>query len=373
MADSNRVSAVAPERPAEDVGVSFDRVGRLGLITLDRPKALNALTLPMIGLIRPQLAEWACDDQVAAVVIRGAGDRAFCAGGDVVAVYRDGLAAKRKAGSGLTQTFFQHEYRLNHQIHTFPKPYVSLIDGISMGGGVGLSVHGSHRVVTEAALFAMPEVGIGLFPDVGGTWFLPRCPGEIGTYLALTAYRCDAADCLYSGYATHGVHRDRLNAVLDRLSEADWTQGPATGVVDAVLTGFDATLGEPSLAAQRAWIDRCFTGNGVGDILTRLDGTEHEPAMAAAAIIRKQSPTSIKLSLAALRRGADMCYDDCVTMEYRLTQMCMAGDDFFEGIRAALIDKDRSPRWRPDTLDAVTDASITSAFAPGDFPDLVVA
>ncbi|MCB9957627.1 MAG: enoyl-CoA hydratase/isomerase family protein [Rhodospirillaceae bacterium] len=356
----------------EGIGVGFDVVGRLGVITLDRPKALNALTLPMIDRLRPQLADWAADDAIAAVAIHGAGERAFCAGGDVIAIYQDGLAHKAGAGFGLTHSFFIGEYSLNHQIHTFPKPYVSLVNGISMGGGFGLSVHGSHRVVTERTTFAMPEVGIGLFPDVGGTWFLPRCPGRVGRFLGLTAHRCDGPDGMYVGYGTHAVSGDRMGAVLDALTTADWSQGPAHGVVDGVLAGFAVDLGPAELAVSRPWVDAAFGHPTVEAILDALDASAEEDAHKAAAAMRRMSPTSLKLALEALTRGADMAYSDCVTMEYRLMQSCMARTDFFEGIRALLIDKDKKPRWQPADLPSVTERDIAAAFAAGDFEDLVV-
>ncbi|MCA8932463.1 MAG: enoyl-CoA hydratase/isomerase family protein, partial [Rhodospirillaceae bacterium] len=318
----------------EGIGVGFDVVGRLGVITLDRPKALNALTLPMIDRLRPRLDEWAADDGIAAVAIHGAGERAFCAGGDVIAIYEDGLAHKAGAGYGLTHSFFIGEYSLNHQIHTFPKPYVSLVNGISMGGGFGLSVHGSHRVVTERTTFAMPEVGIGLFPDVGGTWFLPQCPGRVGRFLGLTAHRCDGPDGMYVGYGTHAAAADRIGDVLDALSTADWSREQAYGVVDNVLARFAVDLGPAELAASRPWVDAAFGHDSVEAILEALDATEVEEAQTAAAAMRRMSPTSLKLALEALTRGAEMAYRDCVTMEYRLMQTCMARNDFFEGIRA---------------------------------------
>jgi enoyl-CoA hydratase len=352
--------------------VVLETRGPLGLITLNRPKALNALTLDMIHRMHPQLDDWAADPAVRAVVIRGAGDRAFCAGGDVLSIWHDGMAIRRgEPGTGMTEDFFRYEYMLDHRIHTFPKPYVSLLDGVTMGGGFGVSVHGSHRVATERTLFAMPETGIGLFPDVGAGWFLPRCPGETGTYLGLTGTRCEAPDCRYIGYATHYVPAERLDALIADLAEADWAGDPQA-VTDAVLARHAGEAGAPSLAAQRDAIDRCFRFDTVEAILEALAAEGGDWADQTRRTLLGRSPSSLKMSLRELRLGASMTYADAVTMEYRLSQACMAGNDFFEGIRAQLIDKDRAPKWRPATLEEVPEAAVEQWFMPLGERDLVV-
>ena len=357
---------------SEPLGVRFETLGNVGLISLDRPKALNALTHGMILAIGPQLRSWADDPNVAAVVIRGAGDRAFCAGGDVLEIYRDGLAAREGKGNGLTRDYFRAEYTLNHLIHTFPKPYVALADGIVMGGGVGLSIHGSHRVVTEATAFAMPEVGIGLFPDVGATWFLPRCPGELGTYLALSGDRCGPGDCVYIGFARHFIRRARLGDVVDALAGATWTGRPANAVVEEILDGFSEPPGDNHLSVHRDLIDHCFSADSIDGVLGRLEAAGTDWARETAATIRTRSPSSLTIALRALRDGRTLDYPACVAMEYRLTQWCMAGNDWYEGIRALLVDKDKTPRWRPSSLDEITGADVDRAFTPLGEADLLV-
>ena len=360
------------EAASPEPEVLFARRGAVGVITLNRPKALNALNLAMIREMLPRLRAWAEDDAVRAVVIQGAGEKAFCAGGDVRAVYEDGLAMKRGEGDGaLTRDFFRQEYILNHLIHSFPKPYIALLDGITMGGGVGLSVHGAFRVASERILVAMPETGIGLFPDVGGGWFLPRCPGEIGTYLALTGHRCHAADALYAGFATHHVPAEAQPALLDALCAADWSGDPAA-TAKTILDGAHRDPGPAPLAERRAAIDATFAGDRVEDVLAALEARGDAWAQETLAILARLSPTSLKVSLRQLRRCAPLSYAEVVTVEYRLSQACMRGVDFYEGIRALLVDKDRNPRWSPDSLAAVDDALVEGHFAPPGDGDLVV-
>nr|WP_207462646.1 enoyl-CoA hydratase/isomerase family protein [Azospirillum sp. SYSU D00513] len=351
--------------------VLCERRGPLGLITLNRPKALNALTLDMVRVIDPALKEWAADPTVKAVVIRGAGDRAFCAGGDVRALYEAGLAAREGRGSGgFTRDFFREEYSLNRRIKTFPKPYIALLDGFTMGGGVGLSVHGGYRIVTEKTVFSMPETGIGLFPDVGGTFFLPRCPGRIGEYLGLTGARLKAADALYAGVGTHHVPGAELEGLLEDLSSAGW-DGDAHAVAEAVIARHAAPAGDPPLGLQRAAIDRCFAGDRVEDILAALGAEGTDWATKTAADLRTLSPTSLKVTLEQVRRGRELSFDEAMALEYRLTQAILARPDFYEGIRAVLIDKDRNPKWSPASLEAVGEAEIAALFDPPQRPELV--
>ncbi len=341
-----------------------ERRGALALVTLNRPRSLNALTLSMFRGLAARAAAWAADPEVAAVVIAGAGERAFCAGGDVVAVY-DSARGDRKLAAEL----FRVEYTLNRDLFRYPKPAIALIDGIVMGGGAGISLHGSHRVATERTLFAMPETSIGLFPDVGSSYVLPRLPGELGLYLGLAGARLAAADCLYAGIATHYVGRARLPALVDALAAADWS-GDARAVANAVIAAFASAPGDPPLAARRAAIDRCFSGGSVEAILAALEAEESGWAQETRSTLRKCSPTSLKVTLRQLRAGATLDFEDAMTMEYRLSQACVAGHDFVEGIRAAVIDKDRAPKWRPASLAEVSEAMIDAQFIPPEDGDL---
>lgn len=338
--------------------------GSLGMVTLNRPKALNALDVGMIRALRPVLETWAGERSVKAVVVRGAGGRAFCAGGDVRAVAASLGTSPPEGQEPLSRAFFREEYGLNHLIHHFPKPYVSLVDGICMGGGLGLSVHGSHRVVTERLVLAMPETGIGLIPDVGGGWFLPRFPGEAGTYLGLTGARCGAADARWLGYATQQVSAERLDAVVEALGAADWGTGPAHEVATRVLEGFASEAGPSGLSAHAEEINRCFGQDTVEGILAALEAEGTPWAEETRTTLGRMSPTSLKVTLRQLRRCRGRPYDEVVGVEYRLSQHCTARPDFREGIRAVLVDKDHAPRWNPPTLEAVTDADVEACFGP---------
>ncbi len=333
--------------------VLTERRSTLGIITLNRPQALNALSHDMVLAIDRQLAEWEHDFAVAAVLIRGAGDRAFCAGGDIRAFYdlRDGGAAE------LSAVFYRDEYRLNRRIFRYPKPYIALVDGVTMGGGVGVSVHGTHWVATERTLFAMPETGIGFFPDVGGGYFLPRLPGQIGMYLALTGARLKAPDCLYAGIANRIIPASRAEELTDALAR------PGSHI-DAVLAAFADDPGSAPLAQHRDIIDRCFAAEGVSAILAALDRETSPWAAETAATIRRVSPTSLKVAFRQIHAGAGLSFEDNMKMEYRLSQRFNAGHDYFEGIRAAIVDKDRSPKWQPATVEEVSDDDIGKYFAP---------
>ena len=344
--------------------VLLERRGPVGLVTLNRPKALNALDQGMIRALHPALEAWAREPEVKAVVIRGAGGRAFCAGGDVRAVALSLGSAAPEGQEPLSRAFFREEYRLNHLIHHYPKPYVALVDGICMGGGLGLSAHGSHRVVTERLVLAMPETAIGLFPDVGGGWFLPRFPGEAGTYLGLTGARCNAADALWLGYGTQHVTHDRLESLVEALAAADWGVGEAREVATRVLSGLASEPGASPLRVQREAIDRCFAKDSVEEIVAAL-GAEGTPwAEETRATLGRMSPTSLKVTLRQLRRCRGRPYDEVATVEYRLSQHCTALPDFREGIRAVLVDKDNRPKWSPPTLAEVPESLVEACFAP---------
>jgi len=343
--------------------ILFEKRGRAGLVTLNRPAALNALTHGMVTALQAQLDAWRDDASVAHVVVVAAGERAFCAGGDIRHIYDQG-----KAGDPRQIEFFRDEYRLNADIKHYPKPYITLIDGIVMGGGVGVSVHGSHRVGSERMSFAMPEVGIGFFPDVGGTFFLPRMPGEAGLYCGLTGTRLNQADSLWSGVITHAVpseHFDDLVAALAGASD-----------VEATLAGFAADPGPSVLAKNAPAIDRCFSGGSLSEILKRLDsvtGEDAEWAAKTATQIRKKSPTSVEIAFQQLRRGAKLDFDDCMRLEFRIVSRLLRGHDFYEGIRATIIDKDNVPRWQPPELSHVDILDIEAHFQASEHGDLTFA
>jgi len=339
---------------SDSAEVMLEERGRLGVITLNKPQALNALSLTMIEAMEPQLHAWAGDDAIAAVVIQGAGERAFCAGGDIRELYD-------KRGTDFGPTYYRAEYTQNVTIFNYPKPYIALMDGVVMGGGVGVSVHGSHRVVTERTLFAMPETGIGLFPDIGASWFLPRCPGEIGMYLGLTGYRMRAADCLYAGIGDVYIPSDRFDAMFDAL--ANTTSDAA--VISAVLAELSGDPGPDKLAAHRAEIDRCFSATSVEAILARLAAEGSAWADETAQIIGSKSPTSLKVTFRQLRTGPGLQrFEDVMQMEYRIADRCFRGHDLFEGIRAVVIDKDGAPRWSPAELAGVGETDVDEYFAP---------
>ncbi|MEE8536168.1 MAG: enoyl-CoA hydratase/isomerase family protein, partial [Kiloniellales bacterium] len=340
-----------------DRDILFELHGAVGVVLLNRPQALNALTLAMIEAFDRRLRLWAGDPGVAAVLIKGAGERAFCAGGDVRAITRAG-----EAGEPLTADFFRAEYTLNRRIKTWPKATVAVVDGLAMGGGVGVSVHGSHRVVSERMVMAMPETRIGLFPDVGASYFLSRLPGALGIYLGLTGARMAAADALSLGLATHFVASDRLPALEAALFAADWSGTDPRAVASVTTERFAGDPGVSPLAERRAVIERCFAGESVAAILTALEAEGGDWATQTLADLARCSPTSLKITFEALRRGAGLDFDQVMVMEYRLSQACMAGHDFYEGIRAVVIDKDNAPAWEPDRLEAVTPELVEAHF-----------
>jgi enoyl-CoA hydratase len=332
----------------EDTVVT-SRDGRVGRILLNRPRALNALDLPMIRACTAILQTWRHDPHVDAVVIQGAGDRAFCAGGDIRAL-RDGQISGDRAS---VDQFFTEEYALNIIIATYPKPYIALIDGICMGGGIGMSVHAPYRVATEHAGFAMPETAIGFFPDIGATFLLPRLPGELGTYLGLTGLRVSGADAVHAGLATHFTPR----ASLPDLSAALARDGVAA------LAAYNTPLPPFSLADHRAAIDHCFSAATVAEIFSRLEATHADWAHAALKSLHHVSPSALHWTLRALRRGRDLTLTQALDAEFALTRTTMAHPDFAEGVRAMIVDKDRKPAWQPAKIEDVDPACIDALFA----------
>ncbi len=330
--------------------VTARRDGRVGRLLLDRPKALNALTPEMIVALSEALASWRDDPAVHAVVIEGAGGRAFCAGGDIRAVRGWALAGD---GDAIAR-FFADEYALNLAIATYPKPFVALVDGICMGGGIGVSVHGTVRVATEAALFAMPETAIGFFPDVGATFFLPRLPGEFGTWMGLTGARLGGAEAVQAGLATHFVPRERLSDLSAALAEDGM----------AALSRFAAPP-EGTLPADRAVIDRCFAGDDVSAMRARLADETGERAHAALSALDAASPSSLCWSLALLRAGARRTLPACLDAELAMARTVTRHADFAEGVRAMVVDKDRTPRWSPPRLADVDHGAIAAMLPRG--------
>jgi enoyl-CoA hydratase len=331
-----------------ETSVVARRDGRIGHLLLNRPKTLNALDLDMIRALTAALEGWRDDPFVHAVVIEGAGDRAFCAGGDVRAIRAHALSGD----TATIEDFFAEEYALNALIAEYPKPYIALIDGICMGGGIGVSVHGAIRVTTEAGMFAMPETAIAMFPDVGATFFLPRLPGELGMYLGLTGARLMGADAVHAGLATHFVKKvalPDLRAALARDGAA------AVGV-------FAETLPPFSLAPHRAAIDRCFSAESLRDVLRALDG-EDKLGAEILATLRKVSPSAVFWSFAMIRRGARHNLRDCLGAELRFTRRVTVHPDFAEGVRAMVIDKDRQPKFSPATLEDVDPVAIAEMVA----------
>jgi len=344
--------------------ILFAREGGVGTVLLNRPQALNAFTLGMYRRFDPALRAWAKDQEIHAVLIEGAGDRAFCAGGDVRAVYKAGKGIS--GDPSFTSVFFAEEYRIIRRIHHYKKPYIAILDGITMGGGAGVSVNGVYRVATEKTMFAMPETGIGLFPDVGATRFLNLCPGHIGRYLGLTGARLGAADALYCGFATYFVPRERVPELRAALTGIAWDAGREKAQVEAVLARFNADPGPPPLGVRRAAIDRCFGHDRIETILDALAAETGDPLWAAEtrATLLTKSPTSLRITLRQLVLGQAFDLEDALRLEYRMTQHVMAAHDFYEGVRAALVDKDQKPRWRPGSLAEIDEAAAEAYLAP---------
>ncbi|MFJ3895065.1 enoyl-CoA hydratase/isomerase family protein [Streptomyces sp. NPDC090083] len=332
--------------------VQFHTTGRAAHITLDRPKALNALTHDMVLRIDEALTGWEQDPAVETVVISGAGERGLCAGGDIRAIHDDA----RDGDGSASAAFWRDEYRLNARIARYPKPYVAFMDGIVMGGGVGVSAHGSFRIVTERSRVAMPETGIGFVPDVGGTYLLALAPGELGTHLALTGAQLGAADALHCDLADHYVPSRSLPELLAALAHA-----PAREVIGRYTR--EAPPGE--LAAAKAWIDDCYRAPTVEGIVERLLDHGDSAAKQTAETLLTKSPTALKVTLAALRRARRLGpLENVLDQEYRVSCHALTAPDLVEGIRAQVIDKDRDPRWSPPTLAEVTDADVERFFAP---------
>lgn len=349
--------------------VAFEVRGHLGIITLNRPEALNSLTRLMCESIRIQLQDWAEDAEVAQVLIRGAGDRGLCAGGDVASVYWEMVERQDQDGGPLlpegapifaadfpSEEFFAVEYAMNLTIAEYSKPYIALMDGVVLGGGIGVSAHGSHRIVTERSRIGMPETTIGFAPDVGGTHLLARAPGELGVHAGVTGIHLSASDAIHLGLADTFVTSNMLDDLTQALSEQP---------VDEVLPHF-VQQPEPSALAQAHWINEVYKHDDVVDVLAAMDelAAEVPEAGEAATLLRSKSPSMVKVAFEAIRRAGALTLEEALTQEYTVTMYALRSHDFREGIRAQLIDKDRSPKWNPATFGAVDDQLVNQYFVP---------
>ncbi|HME48199.1 enoyl-CoA hydratase/isomerase family protein [Mycobacterium sp.] len=339
---------------AADTDEILARVDRgVGFLTLNRPRAINSLTHSMVTTMHEVLAGWEHDNGVRVVVLSGAGERGLCAGGDVVAVYHsargDGIEARR---------FWRAEYLLDGYIGRYSKPYVALMDGIVMGGGVGVGAHANTRVVTDTSKIAMPEVGIGFVPDVGGTYLLSRAPGLLGLHAGLTGAPFSGSDAVAMGFADHYVPHRAL---------AEFTRAIVDGGLHAALDRYAVAPPFSELVAQQTWIDECYMGDTVADIVAALRGHDAGPANDAANLIASRSPTSLAVALAAIRRAAKLdTLEDVLRQEYRVSCATLRTHDLVEGIRAQVVDKDRNPKWSPASLAAISDDDVEAFFAPVD-------
>ena len=336
--------------PAEDVIVRHE--GAVGHISLNRPKALHALTQAMCEAISAALLEWREDPGVEAVILDHAGGRGFCAGGDVAMVRRSALEDGGAAG----RVFFHAEYRMNHLLFTYPKPVIAFMDGVTMGGGVGLGLPCRYRVATENTLFAMPEGAIGLFPDVGAGWYLPRLPGRIGQFLALTGARLDGAECLWAGLATHYLPNEHGAEAKARLAAEPWN-------ADRILNNLEIEPPLARLATNAERIDRLFASDQLEDILAALAADPSDWSAKELKAVATKCPTTAKVALRQFAtRRADFAEE--MALEYRLAARMIMRPDFAEGVRAVLVDKDNAPRWDPAAPEGVTEEMLDAIFAP---------
>lgn len=351
------------QRTEADAQVIVEKRGGAGIIRLNRPKAINSLTLPMVRDLFQALQRFEEDAGVSCVVLTGEGDRGLCAGGDVRIIHDLG-----KAGDPQVLDFWREEFPLNYRIARFGKPYIALMDGIVMGGGVGISAHGSHRIVTERTKLAMPETGIGYFPDVGGSWLLPRAPGECGTWLGLTGNAVTAADAMYAGFADYLVPSDRLEGLVQDLAQAADTDSIETAIAARAVEA-----GEGALSINRDIIDATFRFDTVEEIFEALSARHDAFSRETLEVLQKRSPTSLKLTLKLLRLGRESAsLIECLEREFAAGTEILRQHDFYEGVRAALVDKDRNPRWQPARLEEVREEDIAPYFAAHSgnlFPD----
>lgn len=339
----------------DDIEIKSGVSGNVGHILLNRPQALNALTMEIIRMLTAVLESWRTDDAVSAVVIEGAGDRAFCAGGDIKACYATGMRYRtgRQVNDRVLTLFYEEEYVMNRMMYHYKKPLIAFMNGITMGGGFGVAGPCRYRIATEKTVFAMPETNIGFFPDIGGVWFLSRAPGETGTYLAMTGNSVGPADMLYCGLATHYMPSDK------------WDRDAAAADIESFLNRNAGRPGDPGeLERNRGVIDRCFAHDTAEKIVRALESEDGAWAQTVAQTLRKRSPVSVKIALEHLHRAKGESFDDVLRRDFLLAQHFMRGHDFYEGVRAAVIDKDKNPRWLPARLEDVTEDEVNRYFRP---------
>lgn len=335
--------------------VLFTQQDHLGVITLNRPKALNALNLSMILAMQRQLSIWKADEQIHAVIVLASPGSAFCAGGDIRSLYYSG-----RLNDAEQMQFFWHEYRLNHFIHHFGKPYISLINGMVMGGGVGVSLHGSHPVATEHFVFAMPETAIGFFPDIGASYLLTRCPGALGIYLGLTGNRLGPQDALKAGLIKSIISSEQIPALINTLQYTDLSTA-ASARVDECLREY-ALVSEHESTQIKPTIDICFAHPTVELIKASLQDLPGVWSVSVDNALSQKSPLSLKITLEQLRKAKGLTLAQCLQMDYNIVSHFMHDSDFYEGVRALLIDKDKNPQWNPERLDMVSEHQIESYF-----------
>ncbi|MGY8985788.1 MAG: enoyl-CoA hydratase/isomerase family protein [Sphingomonadales bacterium] len=353
---------------SEEPEVVYEVRGKIGVIKLNRPKALNALTHSMCVSLHKKLDAWKIDDAIDAVIIMSKGTKAFCAGGDVIALYDAGSAWKsQRAPIHGWRNFFKHEYRLNSTIHHFPKPYIAIMDGITMGGGVGVSIHGSHSIATENTMLAMPETALGLFPDVGGGYFLSRLPGHTGMYLGLLGERIKAPDCCGLGITDAYIQSEKIDDLIAKLST---TSGLDNNRVSEIIRCFSSEPGPSTIMGKLDEINEVYSLVDVNEILKSLKKIGSKWSIKQHESLMKKSPMSLNVTFQQIRRGAFLTFDKNMIMEYKIVNRIMRGDDFYEGVRAILIDKDFKPRWSPLTLDNVTPEETQAHFVSMEELDL---
>jgi len=336
--------------------ILFERQNQYGLITLNRQEALNALSLDMIQALKKQLVEWEKEEAVKAVIIRAAEGRVFCAGGDVRWLYQAG-----KDKNPQLMAFFEQEYHLNKIIHDYSKPYIALMNGLTVGGGVGISLHGSHTVASERFAFAMPETSIGFFPDIGGSYLLSKCPGAVGFYLGLTGNRLSAMESLACGLVNAVVSSDTLDSLLQALLATNLTE-KAHQEISQCIAGFAQSGDQHVLPTLQGHVDTVFSLDTVESMVEALACNEDDWSKKTAQILLSKSPTSLKVTHLQLQKARSLSFDDCMAMDARLVRYFMAGHDFYEGVRALLIDKDNKPQWKPESLADIRAEAIAQYF-----------
>lgn len=330
--------------------------GNIGQITLNRPSALNALTTEMCKLLREQLVQWQADTPIKAVIIRGVGERAFCAGGDIRALYHG------KQNRAAAIDFFRNEYRMNEAIFHFTKPYIAFLHGITMGGGAGVSIHGSHRVASDNLVFAMPETGIGFFPDIGAGFFLSRLKDKMGYYLGLTGDRIGVADAKWLSLITEIIPQTKYDAVIDALIHTPFAIDAHKSVTD-ILQPFTTNTQQSPLSSHQQPIIDCFSADTVEEAMLRLEENNSEWSLQITKILLTRSPISLKVTFEHLKRARTMAFNDVMQMEFNIALHFLDAPDFYEGVRAAVIDKDQSPRWNPSLLDEVPREQVARFFS----------